>query len=295
MNGMATLSPLRFHYDSREFSLPIRLGLANSRRHAGPDRQHPRARPALRGRELHERHDPDEPRRQGRRAASGSASSTRRCSIARSSRTRRGGHRVRVGRAAAAIRARARRSTATISLTLGGDVLAVDVQGHERVLRLRADAAARALRQGHQQRPRVPRRRADRRRPRASPTRRASSTRARSSAGSNNFQGRYAIRHPWTGAIACANPVRGRWGGPNGQTQQIATPATNLAFAPRGAQLSTFIAGDVPAITPLASGGAQLPNPVRQPQGCGCRAEGGAQGLVGFALLGLVLRRRPRR
>ena len=82
--------------------------------------------------------------------------------------------------------------------------------------------------------------------------------------------------------------------GADGQTQQIATPATNLAFQPRGTQLSTFIAGDAPTITPLASGGAQLPNPVRQPQGCGCRAEGGAQGLVGFALLGLLLRRRRR-
>ncbi|HPH70538.1 MAG TPA: DUF2330 domain-containing protein, partial [Kofleriaceae bacterium] len=30
-NGMATLSPLRFHYDSPEFTLPIRLGLANSK------------------------------------------------------------------------------------------------------------------------------------------------------------------------------------------------------------------------------------------------------------------------
>src|SRR6185503_18306156 len=28
----------------------------------------------------------------------------------------------------------------------------------------------------------------------------------------NNFQGRYAIRHPWTGPIACANPRRGLWG-----------------------------------------------------------------------------------
>lgn len=111
-------------------------------------------------------------------------------------------------------------------------------------------------------------------------------------AGSNNFQGRYVILHPWTGAMACANPVRGKWGGPNGQTQQIAKPATNLAFQPRGAQLSTFVAGDVPSVTPLASGGATLPNPVRQPQGCGCRTEGGAQGLVGFALLGLFLRRR---
>ena len=113
-------------------------------------------------------------------------------------------------------------------------------------------------------------------------------------AGSNNFQGRYAIRHPWTGAIACANPVRGMWGGPNGQTQQIANAGRDATSRSRRAarQLATFVAGDVPEITPLASGGATLPNPVRQPQGCGCRTEGGAQGLVGFALLGLFLRRR---
>jgi hypothetical protein len=29
-DGRAALSPLRFHYDSDEFNLPIRLGLANS-------------------------------------------------------------------------------------------------------------------------------------------------------------------------------------------------------------------------------------------------------------------------
>ncbi|HMY18238.1 MAG TPA: DUF2330 domain-containing protein, partial [Polyangium sp.] len=32
----------------------------------------------------------------------------------------------------------------------------------------------------------------------------------------NNFQGRYAIRHAWTGPVACANPRRGIWGGPPG-------------------------------------------------------------------------------
>jgi hypothetical protein len=34
--------------------------------------------------------------------------------------------------------------------------------------------------------------------------------------GGNNFQGRYAIRHEWEGEIACENPVRGVWGGPPG-------------------------------------------------------------------------------
>ena len=36
----------------------------------------------------------------------------------------------------------------------------------------------------------------------------------------NNFQGRYAIRHAWTGTIACQAPVRGRWGGPPSGAEQ---------------------------------------------------------------------------
>jgi len=40
----------------------------------------------------------------------------------------------------------------------------------------------------------------------------------------NNFQARYAIRHAWRGPITCANPTRGVWGGPPAD-QQIATGA----------------------------------------------------------------------
>src|SRR3569623_3193898 len=71
-------------------------------------------------------------------------------------------------------------------------------------------------------------------------------------AGANNFQGRYVILHPWTGALSCASPVRGKWGGPNGRAQQLATPAPNLAYPPRGAQLASYVAGEVPALTPQA-------------------------------------------
>jgi MYXO-CTERM domain-containing protein len=112
---------------------------------------------------------------------------------------------------------------------------------------------------------------------------------------SNNFQGRYVILHPWTGAVTCPSPNRGRWGGPPGQ-QLAVTPATNLAFAPRGkAELSSMVAKDVPSIGVLASKGAQLPIPIRQPQGCGCRAEGGGAASLGaLAVLGFVLRRRRR-
>jgi uncharacterized protein (TIGR03382 family) len=114
---------------------------------------------------------------------------------------------------------------------------------------------------------------------------------------SNNFQGRYIIEHPWTGAITCSDPQRGTWGGPPGQ--QIAVqPATNLAFAPRGkVQLSTLVARDVPQIGVLASGDASLPPPVRLNQGCGCQTHDGAVGTCGAAALValVVLRRRRRR
>ena len=50
----------------------------------------------------------------------------------------------------------------------------------------------------------------------------------------NFFQGRYVVRHWWTGAIACKNPQRGVWGGPpDGNTSQV-IGASKLAFAPRG-------------------------------------------------------------
>jgi hypothetical protein len=70
----------------------------------------------------------------------------------------------------------------------------------------------------------------------------------------NNFQGRYAIRHPWTGAIKCSAPVRGRWGGPPPEVEQaMATSgpvaATNVAQAPRGGvSLPAMVARDVPEI-----------------------------------------------
>jgi hypothetical protein len=60
-------------------------------------------------------------------------------------------------------------------------------------------------------------------------------------AGQNNFQGRYVIRHAWRGPIACKNPVRGRWGGPPpGVNNKGPRAAQDLAFAPRKAKLQTF-------------------------------------------------------
>jgi MYXO-CTERM domain-containing protein len=67
----------------------------------------------------------------------------------------------------------------------------------------------------------------------------------------NNFQARYAIRHPWTGAIACEHPRRGIWGGPpGGMGSGSPKGATNLAFAKRDASfsLASFVTGDIPEI-----------------------------------------------
>jgi uncharacterized protein (TIGR03382 family) len=71
----------------------------------------------------------------------------------------------------------------------------------------------------------------------------------------NNFQARYVIRHAWQGAIACEHPHRGVWGGPpSGVASEQTKPATNLAFAKRdGFQLASFVTGDVPELGFLKS------------------------------------------
>ena len=118
-------------------------------------------------------------------------------------------------------------------------------------------------------------------------------------ASTNNFQGRYMILHPWTGALTCDAPVRGRWGGPPSGGNQIAAPtASDLAFAPRGnLDLGSTLASDVPEIGVLASNDNKLPLPIRKGQGCGCSTTtaGGAAGasvLASLVLLGVMRRRR---
>ena len=64
----------------------------------------------------------------------------------------------------------------------------------------------------------------------------------------NNFQGRYIIRHYWSGPVACQNPRYGVWGGPpeGGKTIQ---PATDLANAPRGQfALKTTVRSSLPQL-----------------------------------------------
>ncbi len=117
----------------------------------------------------------------------------------------------------------------------------------------------------------------------------------------NNFQGRYAIRHAWTGAIACTDPQRGRWGGPPGGDPPQPIAATGLAFAPRGAiDLPMVVAHDVPELGLVASDKPTLPsvNKAQYP-GCTCQSAGGAAAATSGAmvLFGVLfaVRRRKRR
>jgi len=118
----------------------------------------------------------------------------------------------------------------------------------------------------------------------------------------NNFQGRYAIRHAWTGAINCPDPRRGIWGGPPDGRDPLTQPALELAFAPRGKieLASSIVAKDVPELAlaggvlaplphvdnPMGGPSAGVPPVARSDRGCGCQSSG-AGGPAGFAVLGL--------
>ena len=102
----------------------------------------------------------------------------------------------------------------------------------------------------------------------------------------NNFQARYVIRHPWTGEVACAHPRRGVWGGPNGAYMPLASPATNLAFAPRGkVQLAALIESPVPDGEILSEGAPTPPIAIARSGGCaGCQTSGGGVEIAGGIL-----------
>ena len=75
--------------------------------------------------------------------------------------------------------------------------------------------------------------------------------------GNNSFQGRYVMLHPWDGPMKCENPVRGRWGGPINQVAGPPVVATKTAFVPRGAELASFL--QAPG-EDLAAGPEKLPS-----------------------------------
>jgi len=67
--------------------------------------------------------------------------------------------------------------------------------------------------------------------------------------GQNFFQARYAIRYWWTGPISCQSPRRGVWGGPPNGGHQQAIAASKLAFVPRGQiSVAQMVKRDLPEI-----------------------------------------------
>jgi len=152
-------------------------------------------------------------------------------------------------------------------------------------------------------------------------------------AGTNNFQARYAMRHVWEGPIACKDPIRGRWGAPPSGHAPKTESAKDVAFAQRGGielkqvvredvpelgvmavsttekQMKAIVGGSDPApsgeATPdsapakasaAASGPAKGSAASNVRSACSCSAEtgerGGATALALLALLGLRRRRR---
>jgi MYXO-CTERM domain-containing protein len=132
--------------------------------------------------------------------------------------------------------------------------------------------------------------------------------------GSNNFQARYIIRHPWTGEIKCQNPERGIWGGPPDGAGNQPTVARQLAFEARDASLGSFVtaesgkligiaATDSPATPeepatdkpvtddkPAETKPADAKQPAAKPdaaKGCACEVGDEAPQGSGWTLLGL--------
>ncbi len=84
---------------------------------------------------------------------------------------------------------------------------------------------------------------------------------ATEASGPNSFQGRYAILHEWEGAIKCDEPERGYWGGPpNADSPDpiAARGGPSLAPAPvEPVSLASLVAEDLGALLPgaLRTGG----------------------------------------
>ncbi len=106
----------------------------------------------------------------------------------------------------------------------------------------------------------------------------------------NNFQGRYAMLHLWEGDIQCRNPVRGRWGGPPpGKSAQPVRAAQKLADAPRGKiELPKMVREDVPAIK-LKTASAAFEVPKAEGKACGsCSAIPSSTPARGTSLLAII-------
>jgi MYXO-CTERM domain-containing protein len=126
----------------------------------------------------------------------------------------------------------------------------------------------------------------------------------------NSFQARYVIRHPWTGKIECETPRRGQWGGPPDGGANQPKVARELAFVARDASLGSFVTTESSATIGLATSEPPKPTPdapdVPKPDasaptkpdaktaadapksGCACSAETTPTPLGGASMIGVL-------
>jgi hypothetical protein len=102
----------------------------------------------------------------------------------------------------------------------------------------------------------------------------------------DNFQGRYVILHPWEGSLICPSPKRGSWGGPLDQSApQKTQSAKNTALtgsAPVAGDLSALVAESVPAIDVKAT---KPTEPLGGDGGCAVASRPGPMSHAGWLLL----------
>ncbi len=127
----------------------------------------------------------------------------------------------------------------------------------------------------------------------------------------SSFQARYAILHYWEESARCLRPLWDTWGGPPKDVKQPHEPAVarELAFVPRDAELASFVTHFAHQTLKLEGEAPPDERPKRTQvaeqkaadraagKGCKCSVDdddprGPLAGLIGLGLLGLI---RPRR
>lgn len=114
----------------------------------------------------------------------------------------------------------------------------------------------------------------------------------------NNFQGRYAILHPWEGAVACKDPRRGIWGGPPTAGAATSRLTSGAVGAPAPMTLANVLVdgfGDVTPAPPAAPPPAEDEDPgapLSRDETRRCGTAPGPGGALGVGLVLAALRRR---
>ena len=114
----------------------------------------------------------------------------------------------------------------------------------------------------------------------------------------NNFQARYAIRHEWDGPIECDEPLRGNWGGPPGDpwgnnVQDGATSPNTSGddYRTQNAPIEELVTEEIPeaGVVPRTPGSGYTPytGPTAPTTDSGCATTAGKSG-IGFGLFTLL-------